>query len=783
MPNLVGIGNSQVPTNAMLGGLAYQDSVGEINIDKIRAKTSDTAVDIFIYDTCKDSDGGAWRKRATTQSWYNEGASSKRGARKEFPAVAVIVCLSNHIKIYDGDDPNLSLWMDVRGTTNARNKGWMYGSGINAVTALNGIIAISANWNIGDEGGLLIMDFVKDELRRHESSAGRAGGQLSISQRGTSANLNTTQDIPLIVDPYVRDAAMTVLPNAPIDASTGLPTPTIAVATNGGFSIIKDDGTVIDKGVSSTVTNEVDWYKGQYLLGTGPEYWALYRDFSIEESGGYISSTADLYSAGNNTGWDKPQPTGKETKVVAVGDLIAGGSATAYTGHVPGLSLKVPPPDLKNGNSSLLCEIRKDYNTGWMHGDIQGAFLSDTDDTDVTGTYLYLDNFSNNDKGWSFADNSGGGISGGVMTITTQTSARATDSNALTGVATGTKLLVKFTVTFGAAGTLSLDDDGAGAGVGGNTNLLVATRSGSGTQTFSSIYTKTGSDRVRFIRTSGGNFQIDDFEMKILPEEDRSVMNTGLAVYGTITKSPVATGAELVAYSGFSASNYLQQPRNANLNFGTGDFSIIFWVKYATGNNNQSFIDISSSTDGVDNPRCRIHQFHTPAGSIRFYTTDGNVVSASNKIDAGWTCVVALRRDNDLKLYINGELEGSGNTSTTNFTSSAGQLNIGIDGDASDPLDNGSMALVRISKTVPSPEQIKKIYDDEKCLFHENAKCTLYGTAANAVTALAYDDTTNILHVGTSSGRSEFQGLKRINNTTTAVTTAISASNEFVAEQ
>ena len=24
------------------------------------------------------------------------------------------------------------------------------------------------------------------------------------------------------------------------------------------------------------------------------------------------------------------------------------------------------------------------YNTGWMHGDIKGAFLSDTDTTDVT---------------------------------------------------------------------------------------------------------------------------------------------------------------------------------------------------------------------------------------------------------------------------------------------------------------------------------------------------------------------------------------------------------------
>ena len=48
MPNLVGIGNSQVPTNAMLGGLAYQDSVGEINIEKIKAKTV-ILLQIYLY--------------------------------------------------------------------------------------------------------------------------------------------------------------------------------------------------------------------------------------------------------------------------------------------------------------------------------------------------------------------------------------------------------------------------------------------------------------------------------------------------------------------------------------------------------------------------------------------------------------------------------------------------------------------------------------------------------------------------------------------------------------
>ena len=47
-----------------------------------------------------------------------------------------------------------------------------------------------------------------------------------------------------IVNATVNDVAMTVLPNAPIDAATGLPVPTIAVATDGGVSVIKDDGTV-----------------------------------------------------------------------------------------------------------------------------------------------------------------------------------------------------------------------------------------------------------------------------------------------------------------------------------------------------------------------------------------------------------------------------------------------------------------------------------------------------------------------------------------------------------
>ena len=123
MPNLVGIGNSQVPTNAMLGGLAYQNSnnvsiqKGELgNIAEIRAKLNITPIDynhygIFVYDTSMDSDGGAWRHRTSHTSWYNEAPSKYRGHRKEFPSIAVIASDTVQVSIYDGDDPNLPLWM------------------------------------------------------------------------------------------------------------------------------------------------------------------------------------------------------------------------------------------------------------------------------------------------------------------------------------------------------------------------------------------------------------------------------------------------------------------------------------------------------------------------------------------------------------------------------------------------------------------------------------------------------------------------------------------------
>jgi hypothetical protein len=130
-----------------------------------------------------------------------------------------------------------------------------------------------------------------------------------------------------------------------------------------------------------------------------------------------------------------------------------------------------------------------------------------------------------------------------------------------------------------------------------------------------------------------------------------------------------------------------------------------------------------------------------------------------------WVHLAAIRQNGVVSLYFNGQKDGSASDST-DMTNTSAIFRLGANASRNIWVDRLPSTLPHLShSTIPRADQAK-IYEDEKVLFQENAQATLYGSS-DAVTALAYDDTTELLHVGTSAGRSVFQGLRRVDNTTT----------------
>jgi hypothetical protein len=581
-------------------------------------------------------------------------------------------------------------------------------------------------------------------------------------------------------------------------------------ATDGGVSVIKDDGTVVDLVQNHASANHVDYI--DFDSKTNAIIWTTdYQPESLSAQAYKLNvnpvPSSSIVTGNTITGvyqnWNRTIQSGGNATIPKlqghpIREVISAGGdgsyAVATDTNYGGSALNLikefgnSPAGTNSNLDAMIAYITSSYNTGWMHGDCKGAFLSDTDDTNLSG-YLYDDDMQNDDTSdWSdtYADTFAYITSPlTAYQLTRSTGDARTRRNLNGSISGGTKIIVTYEA-YASSGTPTIKygmtngsyDQSALTAVSINTNWNLIS--------FEATFGTTGSANHTYVTlwntTPGATVYYRNFKVRVV-EEDRSVNNKSLAYFGTITKSAVATGAELVAYSGFSASNYLEQPYNSTMEFGTGDFYMMAWIKTTDSTNNQKII--ARDLNGTN----RL-QFYTAGTKFSIYTQDAGSNSYLNSTSdfaiGEWICAIVGRKSSTLQMYVNGKFE-SGTGSNTNVVRDVSfgagtTVEIGRSNTATTNYWRGSIALARIGSGFPSPEQIKKMYEDEKCLFHENAKATLYGSS-DAVTALAFDDTTNLLHVGTSAGRSEFQGLRRINNTTDAVTTAISASNGLVAEQ
>jgi len=234
--------------------------------------------------------------------------------------------------------------------------------------------------------------------------------------------------------------------------------------------------------------------------------------FSYNENG--PASLSDFYTISNTS----------ESSRVHVGDKAIGGSK----------GLTVPDVDYNYTYGSQMAFITSSYNSGWQNRFTKLATLSDTDDTDVTGSELVTNGtFDTDTSGWSIDNGSVTlSVSSGALVITTTSASYGYAYQGITGLTVGETYTFSFNKLSSTAATWVR----LGTSFDGQTYYGTTPSNGITNVTFTATSSTLYITLVIGAGSSGLTCSFDDISVR-LAEEDRSVNGNGLQVFGTVTKT------------------------------------------------------------------------------------------------------------------------------------------------------------------------------------------------------------------------------------------------------
>jgi len=473
------------------------------------------------------------------------------------------------------------------------------------------------------------------------------------------------------------------------------------------------------------------------------------------------------------------------------------------------------------GSNSMIAYTTKSYTTGWMVGKEKCCIMASTDTTNITANRLEPNNSCTAGPGRTEANTTTGWTNGGMATFESSNTRAYHGSYSLhlTANTNGDYCYTTFTTVVGKYYTVSaklyVTHD--------SFTIKVGTVNGSGNEYFESnpigvqsywqhftgtfqATTTTAYFNITESSTSqDSDGWIDDVVFtEGVPDHTAthgfsgsgggSNFNRGAHIYGTITKTAVATGAELVGYSGWTSNNFLYMPCHPDLNYGANDFSVYWWMNPNDSQAGTMIWSIDNRNSVADNSAASYIRCYFNGDDLRFdLSTAGYAYQSFQKglqshiqNRNSWMLCHIIRRGQTMEIWANGRRElvkmlSSGMNGNA-IMDEKSELRIGQDSNTGSADNNIQLALFRSSASAPNKHQIEKMYKDELALFQENAKCTLVGTTNDHIEAMAYDKRSDILYVGGKGGRADFSGLVRINNNTTEVTRGVSASNDLVVE-
>ncbi|MCJ8337569.1 MAG: hypothetical protein MJK10_03780 [Pseudomonadales bacterium] len=618
--------------------------------------------------------------------------SYKWGAPTKILAIAV----ADSIVLHDLTKPSLPVWQMINKPNNSQFN-WPEANVIGEEKyPIRDIVFSSASLVVGttrEAGeypsggyGLFILDFSINEVSAFSKDYRYKynGGIDSSSAEGFSES-----SAGGLVSGRVNAIAAYIPDNAPHHPISGLPMPTIAVATEGGVSELtpnNDGGWSVDDWPSSGPIFSVD-YKQERLLAKRELDGRVY-DLSTLAIGTLLASTAAAYKSSIGS-----------VRTLSGGHQIIGNSIESDDGMSV---IKENPSDKDAG---MIAHVMQDYSTPYMVGDVQTAIMCDGEEGVISGGDLV---------------NNGDFSSSGIGNCTIINSCEiANVSNQLVisengsswGVAGWEDLGAEGDVVLVEADVISTTGTVRALDVSNNQNYTL-----SAGQRFSQTI-KLGSDDKSF--GFGGNgsavFEVilDNISVK-LATQDRSGRNNHAIINGTLTRAKPA-GSDIAVWSGIENANYLSHNIDWNSILQNDEqWAVSFTVKPYSSTSVKTLLEIGSPGGGEVN-FIRLHLNGSGFPAVWTKSTSGGTETSTMKVvDQVAAITFAYYGARRFKLFMYGVELLDYVISENSFPvfSDDVEMFLGRSPSVVAPQAGIEYSQLTVSNTIPSADQVRELHRD-----------------------------------------------------------------------